>query len=69
MRFFFFSREESRTHVHVMGPGGEAKIWLEPRVEVARNHGLSAPALRRALAITRERQDEIRAAWEAHFGG
>ncbi|MBW2186575.1 MAG: DUF4160 domain-containing protein [Deltaproteobacteria bacterium] len=27
-RFFFFSREEARMHVHVHCEGGEAKFWL-----------------------------------------
>ncbi|WP_211307542.1 DUF4160 domain-containing protein [Polynucleobacter rarus] len=29
-RFFFFSREESRIHVHVSHADGEAKFWLTP---------------------------------------
>jgi hypothetical protein len=29
-RLFFFSREETRIHVHVNHPDGEAKFWLEP---------------------------------------
>ena len=29
-RFFFFSREETRIHVHTLGPEGEAKFWLTP---------------------------------------
>ena len=29
-RFFFFSREETRKHVHVVSPEGEAKFWWEP---------------------------------------
>ena len=38
-RFFFFSREEERmhVHVHVLSGNGEAKFWLEPRVELANN--------------------------------
>jgi len=39
-RFFFFSREEARAHVHVLGAEGEVKIWLEPEVAIARNHGM-----------------------------
>ena len=69
MRFFFFSREEARVHVHVLGPDGEAKIWIEPEVEVARNWGLNDRKLRRAVELVREREDEIREAWEKHFGG
>jgi hypothetical protein len=28
-RFFFFSKEESRKHIHVYCGDGEAKFWLE----------------------------------------
>ncbi|MCB1940364.1 MAG: DUF4160 domain-containing protein, partial [Rhodocyclaceae bacterium] len=31
-RFYFFSREEPKIHVHVQCPDGEAKYWLEPVV-------------------------------------
>ena len=39
-RFFFFSREERRPHIHVNHPTGEAKFWLDPRIELAANYGL-----------------------------
>ena len=35
-RFFFFSREESRMHVHVVSGDGEAKFWLEPELQLAK---------------------------------
>jgi hypothetical protein len=38
-RFYFFPREETRMHVHVHATAGEAKFWLEPRIELARNYG------------------------------
>ena len=38
LRFYFFSREETRMHVHVQHPTGEAKFWLEPEIELARNY-------------------------------
>ena len=66
-RFYFFSREEPRVHVHVYGPKGEAKFWLEPRIEVAQNYGLSDRQLNKALQLIREHEDEIRSAWKAHF--
>jgi hypothetical protein len=40
-RFFFFSREEDRIHIHVIHAKGEAKIWLEPEVELQSSYGLS----------------------------
>jgi hypothetical protein len=36
-RFFFFSREEFRPHIHINHPTGEAKFWLDPRIELAVN--------------------------------
>lgn len=45
-RFLFFSREEPRIHVHVQCPQGEAKFWLEPRLELARSQGLSEREIR-----------------------
>ena len=36
-RFFFFSREEDRLHVHVQSADGEAKFWIEPVIELARS--------------------------------
>ena len=66
-RLFFFSREEQRMHVHVFSADGEAKIWLEPEIEVAKNYGLSQRALAEALDVIRERNDEIQDAWNRHF--
>jgi len=67
-RFFFFSREESRMHVHVHCGDGEAKYWLEPEIELARNYRLSSPQLRQIKEIIEERYDELNSAWEKRFG-
>ena len=39
-RFFFFSREEPRIHIHVLSEDGEAKFWIEPEIELAASRGL-----------------------------
>jgi hypothetical protein len=67
-RFFFFSREESRLHVHVSHAEGEAKFWLEPEITLAQNIGLSGKALRQAQTLIKEYENDIRAAWQQHFG-
>ena len=67
-RFFFFSREESRPHVHVYSPDGEAKFWLEPQLELARNYRLTKVQLREIEAIIEGHFDELKAAWQHHFG-
>jgi hypothetical protein len=56
-------------HVHVYHVEGEAKFWLEPRVELAAKYGLSQRRLASARRLVLEHEDEIRSAWKAHFGG
>jgi hypothetical protein len=65
---FFFSREEARMHVHVHSSQGEAKFWLEPRIELARSYGLPQTEVNEALQLIRENEDVIRRAWNDHFG-
>lgn len=68
-RFFFFSREETRLHVHVYCSDGEAKFWLEPTVGLAENHGLSAAQLTELKRTVEERKNDILDAWRKHFPG
>jgi hypothetical protein len=68
-RFFFFSREESRMHVHVYSPEGQAKFWLEPIVALEHHQGLSSRALRELQEFIEERHNEIIHAWKKHFRG
>ena len=67
-RFFLFSREENRMHVHINCADGEAKYWLEPAIELARNHGLSQPQLTKIRQIIEAHEHELINAWNSHFG-
>jgi TDG/mug DNA glycosylase family protein len=67
-RFFFFSREEPRLHIHVSSADGEPKFWLNPSIELARNHGLADLDVRRASEAIQRHEEEIRDAWIRHFG-
>ena len=67
-RFYFFSREEARPHVHVQRAEGEVKFWLEPAVELANNYGLGTRRVNEAQRLVEEHFDEIRSAWNKHFG-
>ena len=68
-RFYFFSREEPRAHVHVQHAEGEAKFWIEPGVELHANYGLKAKRLAEAEKLVEAHIDEIRDAWRKHFPG
>ena len=67
-RFFFFSREEPRMHIHVCCADGETKFWLEPQIELAKNYGLSRRQLKEIEKIIEERYEEIKNAWKKVFG-
>jgi len=68
-RFFFFSREETRMHVHVVCSDGEAKFWLDPDIELAKNHNLSRVHLKEVENIIEVHYGEFRDAWETHRRG
>jgi hypothetical protein len=68
-RFYFFSREEPRMHVHVQGQNGEAKFWLEPEIELAQQTGLSRREISEALRLVQEHENDISSAWRKHFAG
>lgn len=66
-RFFFFSREESRTHIHVETNDGEAKFWIEPVVALADFQKISKKELNEIQKIIEGRTLEITKAWKKHF--
>jgi len=66
-RFYFFSLEEDRMHVHVACADGEAKFWLEPEIDVAMARGLAAHRVNEVWKIIEEHQDELKDAWRRHL--
>ena len=69
LRFFFYSREEERPHVHVSSPDGEAKIWLEPEVALEWRDGIGRKDLRTAIRVAEEHRDDFKTAWQRYFAG
>ena len=66
-RFFFNSREETRIHVHVESPDGNAKFWLEP-VALAKNRRFRQHELKRIERLVRRHQPQLLEAWHDYFG-
>ena len=54
-------------HVHVLSENGEAKLWIEPKVELAMQHGLKDHEVSEIIRVTEEKADEIRESWNSHF--
>ncbi len=67
-RFFFFSREETRMHIHVISGDGEAKYWLEPEIELSKQTKYSNKQLNEIRTLVEDHKDEIIRAWQEHFG-
>lgn len=66
-RFLFFSREESRIHIHVNSPDGEAKFWIVPEIVLAKNYGFSQSQVKELKSVIEEHKDDIESAWREHF--
>ena len=66
-RFFFFSREEERMHIHIVSGDGEAKFWLEPDIELAKNFHYSRKQIKEIELLIEEHKDELINAWRQHF--
>lgn len=68
-RFFFFSREETRMHVHVVSTDGEAKFWLEPELQLAKSYRYNRYQLKEIESLIEEHYHELISAWQCYFGG
>ena len=70
-RVFFYANEGNPPepmHVHVRRAEGEAKFWLHPEVRLAKSYGFDSGELRTIERLLIEHMDEIREAWNEHFG-
>lgn len=66
-RFYFNSREEDRMHAHVESPDGQLKVWLEPGIQVAENHGIPEQDVTKILRILEKRHGEVEKRWREHY--
>jgi hypothetical protein len=55
-------------HVHVASSEGEAKFWIEPAIELATNHGIPSHQIGALQKIVESHEQDIRTAWNIHFG-
>ena len=45
-----------RQHIHVYCPDGEAKFWIYPNIELAKNYGLAENQLNEIEKIIKDRK-------------
>ena len=54
-------------HVHVLSADGEAKFWLEPEIELAKNCHYNRKQLKEIEVLVEAHYDELISAWKQHF--
>ncbi len=50
-------------HIHVQTPDGEAKFWMEPKIELAKTIGLKPKELGKLREIIEKHQEIIINEW------
>ena len=65
-KFFFFSLEEDRPHIHVKKQRGQAKYWLES-IEFVKAEGFSQKELNVIEKKIIEEQDLLLEKWNDYF--
>lgn len=68
LRFFFFSNEHAPIHVHVVKGDDNAKIAIDPTVELVYNHGLKPADLKRAMQLATMYREDIIDTWHKYHG-
>lgn len=63
-----YSNEEERMHIHVLYGGHEAKYWLEPCVELAKNTGIPEHKLNEIKKIIEKYADSFKEQFRQHIG-
>jgi len=56
-------------HVHVISGGAEAKFWLEPDIELAKNYHYSRKQLKEIESLIEDHYNELISAWQKYFIG
>jgi len=68
--FFFYANEgnpREPAHIHIRKAGAEAKFWLVPQVQLARNDGFDARTLRHIVGMVKDHREQLEGAWNEYF--
>lgn len=70
IQFLIYSTDlgESRRHIHARSGRQRAKFWLEPDVELARNHGFAEHELNPIRRMVIQHREHFMEAWDDFFG-
>jgi len=65
--FFFYSREETRPHIHIEEGKKIAKFWIKP-VNLAESYGFSTRELNKLEGLVSENEELILREWREFHG-
>lgn len=54
-------------HVHVISGDGEAKFWLEPKIELAKHYKYSSKQINHLESLIEVHYNELISTWKQHF--
>lgn len=54
-------------HIHIIDGNKNAKVWLEPQIELAEKKGFKEFEINKILKIVEENECDFREKWEKHF--
>jgi hypothetical protein len=66
-RFYFYMNEHLPRHIHVSKGGGEARIILEPEIEIDSVYDFKANEVRQILKIINENYEFLIDKWNETF--
>jgi len=66
--FKIYSNEEERMHIHAIYECHEAKFWLEPTVELAKNTGIPEHKLNEIKKIVEKYAEQFKKQFREHIG-
>ena len=67
LRFYYWSQEHQPIHIHVKKGSAEARFIVDPKVELAENHGLKPHELALAEDIIKENREFLVEHWKLFF--
>ncbi len=53
--------------MHVVSGAGEAKFWLNPEIELAKNYRFSKKQIKEIETLIKENRTELVSAWQQYF--
>lgn len=66
-RFHFYLNDHLPMHVHVSKGRAEAKVLLEPAVEVAKNNGFKPQEIKRVVEIVKDNYEYLIQQWHETY--